>query len=39
MLHTKSQASEPSGSEEEYFEYFPMHFYGSNPEPLGQGIF
>ena len=31
--------SQPSGSEEEYFVYFPMHFYGSNPEPLGQGLF
>ena len=34
MLHTKLQASEPSGSEEEYFS---MYFYASNPGPAGVG--
>ena len=40
MLHTKFQASEPSGSEEEdfwIFEYISMNFYGSNPGPTGLG--
>ena len=31
MLHTKFQASKPSGSEEEdFFYYFSMFFYGLN---------
>ena len=38
MLHTKFQASEASGSEEEDFEYFSIYFFGLNlgrsgPEP------
>ena len=31
MLHTKFQASKPSGSEEEdFFNIFSMYFYGLN---------
>ena len=30
MLHIKFQASEPSSSEEEDFEYLTMYYYGSN---------
>ena len=30
MLHTKFQASKPSGSEEEDFLIFFMYFYGLN---------
>ena len=38
MLQTKFQASKPSGSEEEdFFEYFTMHFYGLNLRPLTEG--
>ena len=37
MLHTKFQATEPSGSEEEIFLYISMHFYGSNLGPLAGG--
>ena len=37
MLYTKFQASEPSGSEKEDFEYITMHFYGSNLGPLSGG--
>ena len=39
MQHTKFQASEPSGSDEEHFSMFSMYFYGSNPGPLGAGPF
>ena len=38
MLHTKYQAPEPSGSEEEdFFYYFSMYFYGPNLGPPGTG--
>ena len=30
MLHTKFPESEPSGSEEDGFEYFSIFFYASN---------
>ena len=36
MLVTEFQASKPSGSEEEDFEYFSMYFYGSNLQPLAR---
>ena len=36
MLHTKLEASEPSGSEEEDFDFFYV-FYGLNLRPLAQG--
>ena len=39
MLNTKYQASEPSGSEADFFSYFPMHFYASNLGPPGAGPF
>ena len=35
MLHTKFQASKPSGSEAEDFN-FSMYFYGSNLGPLAR---
>ena len=38
MLHTKFQAPERSGSEED-FEYFSMYFYGSNLGLAGAGQF
>ena len=34
ILHTKVQAFEPCGSEED----FPMYFYASNPGPWGRAI-
>ena len=37
MLHTKVQASEPSGSEEEEFKVFFMYFYGLTLGPPGAG--
>ena len=38
MQHTKFQASQPSGSEEEvFFEYFSKCFYDLNIEPTGAG--
>ena len=38
MLHTKFQASKPSGSEEEVFSYFfSMYYYASNEGPPGVG--
>ena len=37
MLYTKFQASEPSGSEEDFLTYISMHFYGSNLKPLARG--
>ena len=37
MLHTKFQASEPSGSKEEDFLIYSIHFYGSNLGPLARG--
>ena len=37
MLHAKFQASKPSSSEAEYFQYFSMYFYGSNLGPLAKG--
>ena len=33
MVHTKFQATAPSGPEEKKIEYFPMYFYGSNLGP------
>ena len=36
MLHTKFQASEQSGSEEEDF-FFSIYFYGLNLGPSGVG--
>ena len=36
MLHTKFQASKPSGSDEEDFFYFAMYFYGLNQGPPGK---
>ena len=35
MLHTKFQASKPSGSEEEDFEIVSTYFYGLNLGPPG----
>ena len=37
MLHTKFQASKPSGSEAKKFKYFSMHFSDLNQEPPGMG--
>ena len=37
MLHTRFQASKPSGSEEKDFLIFFMYFYGLNPGPPGGG--
>ena len=37
MLHTEFQASKPSGSEEEDFEYFSKYFYDLNLGPPGAG--
>ena len=38
MLHTKFQASKPSGSEEEFFFiFFSMYFYGLNLGHPGGG--
>ena len=38
MLHTKCQASGPSGSAEEvFFKYFSMYFYRSNLGRLARG--
>ena len=37
MLHTKFQASKPSGSEDEDFLIFSMYFYSSNLGPLALG--
>ena len=37
MLHTQFQASRPSDSEEEDFEYFSMYFYGLNLGAPGAG--
>ena len=38
MLHTKFQASKPSGFEEEkILEYFSMYFYGWNISPHSVG--
>ena len=37
MLHTKFQASKPSGSEEEVLDYFSMYFYGLNLSPTAWG--
>ena len=37
MLHTKFQASKPSGSEAEDFSIFSMYFYGLNLGPLARG--
>ena len=38
MLHTKIQASEPSGSEDEvFFNYLYMYFYDLNTGPPGAG--
>ena len=37
MLHTKFQASEQNGSEEEDFFYLFMYFYGSKLGPSGPG--
>ena len=40
MLHAKFQASESSGSEEEYFLIFSYAFLWLKPRtPLGQGPF
>ena len=39
MLHTKFQASEESGSEEENYRIFSLYFYGSNPGPHPVGPF
>ena len=37
MLRIKFQASKPSGSEEEDFEYFSMYAYDLNLGPPGAG--
>ena len=37
MLHTKFQASKPSGSEEVDFLIFFMYFHGLNLRPLARG--
>ena len=37
MLHTKFQASKPSGSEEEDFEIVSMYFYGLKLGPNWPG--
>ena len=37
MLQSKFQASEPSGSEEEFFNIFSVYFYCSDPGPSEAG--
>ena len=36
LMGPKFHTSEPRGSEEEYFQYFPLYFYGSNPGSSGE---
>ena len=38
MLHTKFQASEPNGSEEDVSFYFPTCFMVETPAPPGGAI-